>query len=674
MATRATRRTMTTVGLGGLFCLLAGLAWADGSVARVTGQVRVAGNGAPIPGATVSLSPGGATTQTDRAGHFQLSTTQTGRATLTVGHPRFKSWRGAVSLMSGSVQHVQVRLSPIHAVAKEPEATPTVAAQRPAKPYERARPASDRASLRPRAEKRMKHHGKMAYGVGAGLMVTGQGAGGGYRSHGYGRGRPAPMMRRDQSTSREGYEHTPDGDFHQASQRPLSTFSIDVDTASFSNVRRFIVQNRRLPPADAVRIEELLNYFPYNTPEPSGNAPFGVAVELTPAPWNPAHRLVRIAVQGRKVAVKNLPPANLVFLVDVSGSMHSADKLPLLKRSLAMLSQQLRPQDRVSIVVYAGAAGLVLPPTSGDEQQTILRALSSLRAGGSTAGGAGLRLAYNVARRAFRKNGNNRVILCTDGDFNVGQSSDGALVRMIEQERSSGIFLTVLGFGSGNYQDAKMQKLADKGNGNHAYIDSLMEARKVLVEQIGGTLLTIAKDVKIQVEFNPSRVASYRLIGYANRKLAARDFNDDKKDAGELGAGHHVTALYEIVPAGGEAAGSGLRYQKRRSTSAAASGELMHVKLRWKSPRGSKSKLASFPVSDLPGSLAQASEDHRFAVAVAGFGMLLRKSKHIGSWRWSEVLALAQGATGADSGGHRAAFVQLAHAAARLSGVRPTDD
>ncbi len=638
-ATHARRARILGLTIG---CLLASLAWADAGPATVRGQVRAAGSGAPIPGAKVWLAPPGASVRSDRAGHFVLRSRRAGRAVLHVSHPRFAPWRAALTLKPGGVVTVAPRLRPVRVKLAEAAAPkPSVRRPSPRKHY-----------------RRMKM--SRSYGVG-------MGAGGGRAGFMMSapRVRVGGYLRQDRPKDREGYAHTPDGDYHHTTQRPLSTFSIDVDTASYSNVRRFVTQQRRLPPADAVRIEELLNYFPYDTPEPTSSHPFGVAVELTEAPWNPKHRLARIAVQGRKVAVKNLPPANLVFLVDVSGSMYSANKLPLLKRSLAMLSQQLRPQDSVAVVVYAGAAGVVLPPTSGERQDVILRALDSLRAGGSTAGGAGIKLAYKVARQAFRKGGNNRVILCTDGDFNVGQSSDGELVRLIEQERKSGVFLTVLGFGTGNYQDAKMQQLADKGNGNHAYIDSLLEARKVLVEQIGGTLLTIAKDVKIQVEFNPARVRSYRLIGYANRKLAARDFNDDKKDAGELGAGHHVTALYEIVPVGAEGGkvGGALRYQRAAATSASQSGELMHVKLRWKKPTGSKSTLATFPVSDLPGALSQSSQDHRFAASVAAFGMLLRKSKHLNGYSWRQTLALAAGAVGADPGGHRAAFLKLARAA-----------
>ena len=391
---------------------------------------------------------------------------------------------------------------------------------------------------------------------------------------------------------REGYDRIYENEFMAVGANPLSTFGIDVDRASYSNVRRFI-RDGRLPPADAVRIEELINYFSYDLPNPEGPDPFSVHTEVGPAPWNPVHRLVRIGIQGRRVDTEDLPPSNLVFLVDVSGSMQPANKLPLLKSALRMLVNQMRPQDRVAIVVYAGAAGLVLDPTSGEHKETILEALSRLEAGGSTAGGAGLRLAYDVARRHHMDGGNNRVILASDGDFNVGASSDAEMIRLIEQRRDEGTFLTVLGFGTGNLQEAKMEQIADHGNGNFAYIDSAHEAQKVLVKEFGGTLHTIAKDVKLQVEFNPARVQAYRLIGYENRILAAEDFNDDLKDSGDLGAGHTVTALYEIIPTGVDTSTpirglDELRYQRTdERDSLRDSPEMLFVKLRYKEPTGS---------------------------------------------------------------------------------------
>ena len=380
----------------------------------------------------------------------------------------------------------------------------------------------------------------------------------------------------------EEYDAVHENIFHGALQNPLSTFSIDVDAASYSNMRRFINNGQR-PPVDAVRIEEMVNYFDYSYQQPEGENPFRVYTEISSAPWNEKHKLVHIGLQGKIIPTENLPASNLVFLIDVSGSMESPNKLPLLKASFKMLVQQLRDQDRVAIVVYAGAAGLVLPSTSGSDKKTIIEALEKLEAGGSTAGGAGIQLAYAIAKQNFRQGGNNRVILATDGDFNIGESSNGGMERLIEQKRNDGIFLTVLGFGMGNYKDSKMEILADKGNGNYAYIDTILEAQKVLVNEFVGTLFTIAKDVKLQIEFNPTKVQAYRLIGYENRMLKSEDFNNDKKDAGELGSGHTVTALYEIIPQGVESEFyriDELKYQTPRVTKEAnQSKELMTISL-----------------------------------------------------------------------------------------------
>ncbi len=470
----------------------------------------------------------------------------------------------------------------------------------------------------------------------------------------------------------EGYDNIQENAFLKVTDNPLSTFSIDVDGASYSNIRRML-NSEQLPPAGAVRIEEMINYFTYAYPQPSGDAPFTINTEIAACPWNGAHRLVSIGLQGRKVPVANLPASNLTFLIDVSGSMAEEDKLPLVKASLHLLTGQLRPQDKVSIVVYAGNAGLVLPPTQGDEKRTILDALDRLQAGGSTAGGQGIQLAYKTARQNFVPNGNNRVILCTDGDFNVGQSSDDELERMIETERKSGVFLTVLGFGTGNYQDAKMQKLADKGNGNHAYIDNQNEARKVLVNEFGGTLFTIAKDVKLQVEFNPLKVQGYRLIGYENRMLAKEDFNNDKKDAGELGSGHTVTALYEIIPAGTKSPEletvDKLKYQVPAAKTApvAFGGELLNIKLRYKQPDGNTSKLLEHPVSDSRADIGTASENLRFAAAVAELGMLLRNSSFKANSSFPDAERLAAGSATYDPEGYRREFLNLLRKAQKLS-------
>ena len=468
----------------------------------------------------------------------------------------------------------------------------------------------------------------------------------------------------------EDYAHIEENTSKRVADDPLSTFSIDVDTASYSNVRRFLAGGQ-LPPVDAVRIEEMINYFNYAYPEPAAGEPFAVHTEVAACPWNARAKLARIGVKGRAIAHAAMPPRSLVFLLDVSGSMMDADKLPLLKRSLALLVADLRPQDRVAIVVYAGASGVVLPPTAGDERDVIRGALEQLEAGGSTNGGAGIELAYALAQQSFRDGGINRVILATDGDFNVGTTSQGALERLIVQKRQSGIFLSVLGFGTGNLKDSTMEALADKGNGNYAYIDSLYEARKVLVEQAGGTLVTIAKDVKIQVEFNPARVGAYRLIGYENRMLAHSDFNNDSKDAGEIGAGHTVTALYEVLApgdTGGAATVDPLKYQRPTApTGAAATDELMTVKLRFKPPQGDTSQLVSVPIADGAQAFDGASADLRFAAAVALFGMKLRGSTHAASVSYPQLRALAAAALGPDPNGYRSGLLALVDQAGTLA-------
>jgi len=459
--------------------------------------------------------------------------------------------------------------------------------------------------------------------------------------------------------------------FLSVGQEPLSTFSIDVDAASYSNVRRF-VNNGQMPPKDAVRIEELVNYFEYDYAEPAGSHPFEANTELSTCPWQPEHQLLHIGLQGEKIPTKDLPPSNIVFLIDVSGSMSDANKLPLLKSSFKLLTNQLREQDRVAIVVYAGAAGLVLESTPGDNKQKILDALNQLKAGGSTAGGAGIQLAYQTAREHFIEGGNNRVILATDGDFNVGQSSDAALVRMIEEERESGVFLTVLGFGMGNYKENKMQQLANKGNGNHAYIDNINEARKVLVSEFGGTVFTIAKDVKIQIEFNPSYVQAYRLVGYENRLLENEDFNDDSKDAGELGSGHTVTALYEIIPPGVEsdfiAEVDDLKYQKKAQPGKGSDArEIGTVKLRYKAPDGEKSQKLEIRIPAKAQKLRNSSDNFRWSAAVAEFGLLLRDSAYKGKASYAQLIELAEGAKGPDPHGYRQEFINMAKALRSLA-------
>jgi Ca-activated chloride channel family protein len=490
-----------------------------------------------------------------------------------------------------------------------------------------------------------------------GVMIRGQG-----------------FNRYNQDFNTEGYASVNENGYKNVRNNPLSTFSIDVDNASYSNIRRFINLGE-LPPADAVRIEEMINYFKYNYPEPEGEHPFSVYTEMATCPWNKKHFLFQVGLKGKSIDKSTLPPSNLVFLLDVSGSMEDPNKLPLLKSAFGMLVNELRSQDRVAIVVYAGAAGLVLESIPGNRKEVIMRAIENLHAGGSTAGGAGLKLAYAEAQRNFITGGNNRIILATDGDFNVGESSNGGMERLVEAEREKGIFITVLGFGMGNVKDDKMEIIADKGNGNYAYIDNLQEARRVLVREFGGTLFTIAKDVKFQIEFNPARIESYRLIGYENRLLNDEDFNDDKKDAGEMGSGHNVTALYEIVPAGSDEERplvDPLRYQKnavyeqhdsdkeyQSARENQSNKEYLNIKIRYKKPDGKTSMLLEKPVKGGVKEIGHASENMRFAAAISEFGMILRSSEFKGSSTLEGAITLAGGARGEDEEGYRAEAIRL---------------
>ncbi len=469
----------------------------------------------------------------------------------------------------------------------------------------------------------------------------------------------------------EEYDVIRENRFLAAEENPLSTFSIDVDGGSYSNVRRFL-QSGQLPPAGAVRIEELINYFHYDYPQPVGPDPFSIQTEISSCSWNPSHQLLMIGLQGKTIPTENLPPSNLVFLIDVSGSMFEPEKLPLVQRSLKLLVDQLREKDRVSLVAYAGNAGLVLASTPGSEKEKIKQAIDRLEAGGSTAGGAGIELAYKIAEQNFMKQGNNRVILCTDGDFNVGPSSDSELDRIIEKEKKTGVFLTVLGYGVGNYKDSKMEKLADEGNGNHSYIDNEMEARKVLINEFGGTLFTIAKDVKLQIEFNPALVQSYRLIGYENRMLNKEDFNNDQKDAGELGSGHTVTALYEIIPVGVKndfiEKVDPLKYQKKNQTVATLNAnELATIKFRYKEPTGDESRLIERAVTHAQVEVENTSTNFRFVSAVAQFGMVLRNSAFKQESSFAGAYALAKNALGPDPEGYRTEFLQLIQGAGKLA-------
>ncbi|MDB4916429.1 MAG: hypothetical protein JWM95_4073, partial [Gemmatimonadetes bacterium] len=603
--------------------------------------------GRPLGGATVSIPVRNATTRSANDGRYALSVNrgaESEQAWLEVSKAGFDNLRLMVFLHGDTVR-ADVRMTSTLTSPRESIAADASSSKGAAVAAGRALPQASPAQL------------GIAGGIGRTTAMSARGE-----------TRPYRLRRMpDEGANTEAYDHIDENPFRSPRVAPLSTFSVDVDRASYSNVRRFLTRGQ-LPPKDGVRIEELVNYFPYDDAAPGQNgAPLRVTTEVAAAPWNAQHDLVRIALRARDVDMRRAAPSNLVFLIDVSGSMFGPGRLPLVKEALSLIVHQLREQDHVAIVVYAGNAGLVLPSTSGADKQRILAALQGLEAGGSTAGGAGIRLAYDVAQKNFIVGGTNRVILCTDGDFNVGQSSDGELVRLIEERRREGSFLTILGFGMGNYKDAKMEKLAGAGNGNYGYIDDLLEARKMLVKEMGGTLITVAKDVKLQVEFNPARVQAYRLLGYEDRLLRDEDFANDAKDAGDIGAGHTVTALYEIVPTGAPLDVTlhdvaALRYRTPAAASAPTD-ELLHVAMRYKAPDGDRSLLVTHPVRAERGT---PSEAMRFGSAVAGFGMLLRQSPNAGSLTWNQVVSLARGAKGADEDGYRADFIKLSEMAATL--------
>ncbi|CAN5781825.1 hypothetical protein BH11GEM2_BH11GEM2_16820 [soil metagenome] len=625
----------------------------------ITGRV-LDPTGRPLSSATLAITPKFAKTFSGNDGRYILTVARSGESEqvqLQVAKPGFDPRRLSVFLHGDTVR-ADITLTPT------PATTRTIALQ----PADQK--ASESAAIADHTVSAGIPNGPVSRVLGASPSPITNGA-----------ATKVAMGRVDRRTSisvrtplrergnTEAYDRIDENPFRSPRVAPLSTFSVDVDRASYSNVRRFLARGQ-LPPKDAVRIEELVNYFPYDdaAPSPRGG-PFRVSTEVAAAPWNPRHDLVRVALRARDVDMHRAAPSNLVFLIDVSGSMNGPGRLPLVKEALGLLVHQLREEDHVAIVVYAGNAGLVLPSTSGEDKQRILAALDGLEAGGSTAGGAGIRLAYDVAHNNFIVGGTNRVILCTDGDFNVGQSSDGDLVRLIEERRKEGSYLTILGFGMGNYKDAKMEKLAGAGNGNYGYIDDLLEARKMLVTEMGGTLVTVAKDVKLQVEFNPERVQAYRLLGYEDRLLRDEDFANDAKDAGDVGAGHTVTALYEVVPRGAPLDVmlpdvAALRYQATPQTERSSNDELLHVALRYKAPDGEHSQLETYPVR---AERRSASESMRFASAVAGFGMLLRESPFAGELTWGRVLDLARGAKGRDEEGYRRDFIRMAEKAASLA-------
>lgn len=629
-----------------------------GELGSLQGQVVQRGTAVALQ-AAVSIRCGSTqrSTTADASGAFSFTGLPLGTCTVTATLAGYTaaSQTIAVTAKGGSVKLALA----VAAATKKLEPKPVAIGTKDAEKEELSVAAPATVAPSPMKMKRM------AVGVG-----SGRGRAVGATMAGKGSVAPGPMVQQEQDPNfnTEGYSRIDDNPFRLVSADPLSTFSSDVDTASYSNLRRFL-RDGQLPPKDAVRIEEMINYFSYDYPAPKGNDPFSITTEVTASPWSPKHQLVRIGLQAPAIDDRQVPARNLVFLLDVSGSMSDPSKLPLLKQAMNLLVDTLRPEDKVSIAVYAGAEGMALAPTSGKDKDKIRQAIFALESGGSTNGAAGIQLAYNMAEANKIKNGINRVILCTDGDFNVGATSEGDLTRLIEKERERGIFLTVLGFGMGNLKDSTMEKLADRGNGNYGYIDSISEARKILVKEAGATLVTVAKDVKLQVEFNPALVAGYRLIGYENRLLRNEDFNDDKKDAGDIGAGHSVTALYEIVPAGVAVPSAGkvddLKYQQKPAPAAAgATGELLTVKVRYKEPSGSTSKLLSQPVKAAADKAPSA--DMQWAAAMAGFGMLLRESPHKGQLTWNQVLAIAVNSTGKDPEGYRKQAVQMIEQAAKL--------
>jgi Ca-activated chloride channel homolog len=634
------RALVLAAGLSVLALLVAPAQIRTGAVA---GTVTDAA-GKAVPGAAIRLEGNGVppySTVSDIAGAFTIPRIPVARYSLTVSLAGFTTYTTRISIVAEQTTRVNVSLRPAGLNEKvDALASPTVAAPPPP-----GQAAQLELSIAARAIPR----GSIASA-------------------------PPPWPgapRRPGEFNTESYDRIDDNPFRRAAQDPLSTFSIDVDTASYANVRRFL-NSGSMPPADAVRIEEMINYFRFDYPRPVNGVPFAVTTELTACPWNPAHRLALIGLQAQTVDLDKVPARNLVFLLDVSGSMEPPDKLPLVRTAMRMLVDTLTARDRIAIVVYAGASGIVLPSTSGAHKERIHEAIGRLEAGGSTNGGQGITLAYQVAQEQFVKGGINRVILATDGDFNVGVTNQGDLTRLIEAKRASGIFLSVLGVGTGNVKDSTMEKLADRGNGNYAYLDSLHEARKVLVNEGGATLVTVAKDVKIQVEFNPANVAAYRLIGYENRILTNQDFNDDRKDAGEIGAGHTVTALYEIVPAGAEVNVPGvdpLKYQRPAPPATRVAGdELMTVKLRYKAPDADVSKLIAVPVKNQS---REMSGNIGFAAAVAEFGMLLRQSEHRGASSYASASALAKRFRGPDPDGYRAEFVRLVELAGAVARQKP---
>ena len=658
-----TKRIMKKLLL--IFLLFAGLTgFRHGNTRTITGTVFSKDDGQPLPGVSVTV-PGTQTgTVTNDYGKFTIKVPEGAQslAFTFIGYNRKTVSIGKkdslnVYLETNAKELKEVIVTSSYGIKQTPRSNTGAVQTVTATEINKARqPNINNALAGKVAGIAVRRQSAVAFGRNNNVVLRGASQ--------YGYVAPTPL-------NDESYGNITENSFTTVSSAALSTFSVDVDAASYSNIRRFINQGQ-MPPADAVRIEEMINYFHYNLPAPTDGGPVAIHTELSAAPWNAKHRLLRIGLKAKTIDAQKLPPSNLVFLIDVSGSMLQDNKLPLVKSSMKMLVEQLRPQDRVAIVSYAGNAGLVLPATTGDKKSTINDAIENLAAGGSTAGGEGLKLAYKIARENFMAKGNNRIVMCTDGDFNVGPSSDGDMETLITKERDSKVAISIMGFGMGNYKDSKMETLADKGNGNYAYIDNITEAHKALVSEFGGTLFTIAKDVKLQVEFNPAKVQAYRLLGYEDRMLAKEDFNNDKKDAGDMGLGHTVTALYEIVPAGikDDYAGSvdPLKYQKTQSVTVdKSSDEMMTIKFRYKDPESATSKLSLVSIKDAPKALDATSVDFRFAAAVAEFGMLLRNSQFKQQSTYAQAIALAKGAKGNDEEGYRSEFIRLAESAKSMA-------
>ena len=623
----------------------------------ITGMVTAREDGQPIPGVTVTIPGTTLGAQTNSAGKYSISVPK-GYHKLVfsfVGYQRQVVFIGKADSLNVVMVVSGKELSEVVVTG-----------------YGVQRKTSITASVQTISPDYMKSKDINAALSGrvSGLMITKQNA------HAYNKAVPASSAYTNNVSvpptyaNDESYQPINENGFNNAKDNPLSTFSVDVDNASYSNMRRFI-NNGQLPPADAVRIEEMINYFNYDLSGPKDNEPVAIHTELSSAPWNPAHRLLRIGLKAKNIAEDKLPPSNLVFLLDVSGSMQDANKLPLVKAAMKMLVDELRPKDKVTIVAYAGEAGLRLAPTSGGNKAKIDSAIDQLYAGGSTNGGEGIKLAYKMAADNFIAHGNNRIIMATDGDFNVGPSSDGDMESLIVKERETNVAISIMGVGMGNVKDSKMETLADKGNGNYFYIDNITEARKALVSEFGGTMFTVAKDVKLQVEFNPAKVQAYRLLGYEDRILNKEDFNNDRKDAGDMGSGHTVTALYEIVPAGIKddysVSVDPLKYQKTDEVKKSTSNEMLTIKFRYKQPDSMISKLSQAVVNDNPEKLNNTSGDFKFAAAVAEFGMLLRDSQFKQKSNYDQAISLARQGKGEDNEGYRSEFIKLAESAKLLA-------